>query len=156
MGLGMIDVEVVGGAEEFLAASKRLKDAGNLGLRREMYTAVRRAARPLIAQTRSAALAQLPQRGGLARRFARNPQRVQARTGATTAGVGIVMPRAKAGRKTITEGRIRHPVFGRLDESWVEQQVSGTWWDETLEAGAPLVRREISAAVDRTMRQAEG
>ncbi len=152
----MIDVEVRGGAEEFLAASKRLKAAGNLGLRRELHTAVRRAARPLIAQTRVAALAQLPQRGGLNRRFARNPQRVQVRTGATTAGVGITMPRAKAGGKAITEGRIRHPVFGRRDDPWVEQQVSGTWWDETLEAGAPVIRREISAAVQRTMRRAEG
>ncbi len=152
----MIRVRVIGGAEEFLAASKRLKAAGDLGLRRELHTAVRRAARPLIAQTRAAALAQLPQRGGLARRFARNPQRVQARTGATTAGVGIVMPKAKAGSKIITEGRLRHPVFGRRLERWVEQQVSGTWWDETLEAGAPLIRREISAAIQRTMRRAEG
>ncbi len=140
------------GAEEFLRLSRDLKAAAP-GLRRELHTQMRRAARPLIAQTRAAALVQLPNRGGLNRRYARNRQTVQVRTGALTAGVRIVMP--KADSRSIEQGRIRHPTFGHRDR-FVQQQVSGTWWDETLEAGAPTVRRHIGEAVDTMRRRLTG
>ncbi len=140
-------------AEEFLQLSKDLKTAAP-ALRRELHTQMRQAARPLIAQTRAAALAQLPKSGGLNRRYAGNRQTVQVRTGALTAGVRIVMPRA--GTRSIEQGLIRHPVFGRRDRPWVGQQVSGTWWDETLEAGAPTVRRHLDDVVDTMRRRLTG
>ncbi len=140
------------GAEEFLKLSKDLKAAAP-ALRRELHAQMRRAARPLIAQTRTAALAQLPKRGGLNRRYARNRQTVQVRTGPDTAGVRIVMP--NAGSRSIEQGLIRHPVFGHRDR-FVQQQVSGTWWDETLEAGAPTVRRHLDGVVDTMRRRLTG
>ncbi len=140
------------GGEEFLRLSRDLK-AVSAGLRLDLADGLNRAARPLIAQTRVAALAQLPKRGGLNQRYANNPQRVRVRTGPLTAGVQIVMP--KAGPRSIEQGQIRHPVFGRAGR-WVPQQVSGTWWDETLEAGAPTVRRELDQVAETIRRRLTG
>ncbi len=140
------------GAENFLRLSRELKSA-SAGLRLDLSDALNQAARPLIAQTRNAALAQLPRRGGLNRRYGNNPQHVRVRTGAFTAGVQIVMP--KAGPRSIEQGNIRHPVFGRKGK-WVPQQVSGTWWDETLEAGAPTVRRQLDRVAETMRRRLTG
>ncbi len=141
------------GAEEFLRLSKELKETAPAH-RRELHAQLRRATRPLIRETRREAIRQLPRRGGLNRRYAKNKQVVKVLTGALTAGVRIVMPRADS--RSIEQGRIRHPVFGRRDRKWVGQQVSGTWWDETLEAGAPTVRRHLDDVVDTMRRRLTG
>ncbi len=146
----MADLSIEG-ADALLGLSRRLRQAGQTELKREMSKALRDAGKPLIAKTREAARQELPQRGGLARHYARVPQRVQVRTGAQTAGVRIVIPRGQ--RRGITDGRLRHPVFGHQDRQ-VVQQVSGTWWDETLEREAPgVVEREMVPALSRIAEQ---
>lgn len=134
----------VRGAEGFLKLSRSLKLAGELDLRRELNKALRRAAKPLIVDTRAAARSRLPKRGGLAEVVARAPQRVQIRTGATTAGVRIV---ASGPVKGADSGRVRHPVFGHRDR-FVEQSVPGGWFHETLTDNAPTIRAELEIAME--------
>ena len=136
------------GADDFYKLSRALKAASRTDLRREVAKGMRDAAKPLIQKTRQAALRDLPQRGGLARSMATAKQVVQVRTGATTAGVQISMPKVQRG---ITTGQVRHPVFGR--KVYVTQRVNGDWWDDTLAEGAPIVVPEITAAMERVARK---
>lgn len=139
----MADDFEIRGAEDFYALSKALKAAGRLELRRELNAEMRKAAKPLIAKTRAAALEKLPHRGGLAAQVAKEPQRVQVRTGQATAGVRIVVGRKKGGAQSANKGVIRHPVFARggKEKVWVNQTVPSGWFDDTLQHWAPIIAR---------------
>lgn len=138
------------GAEQFLALSKRLKAAGETGLRRELHKAVAAAGKPLIPKVRAAAMDELPTRGGLNRRIAKKPYRSQTRTGAKTAGLRITG--AKVDPRINNEGRIGHPVFGRKGKpknggrNYVVQQFpeAAGYFNETLAREAPSVRDEVA------------
>lgn len=134
----------VRGSEDFAKLSRALKEAGRGELRKELNKALRKAAKPLIAKTRDAARTQLPHRGGLANAVAKAPQRVQIRTGATTAGIRIV---ASGPVRGANAGRIRHPVYGNRTV-FVEQDVPGGWFDETLSHSADEVIPAIEAAMN--------
>lgn len=142
----MSDFKVTG-AEDFYKLSKSLKAAGRTELRKELTKGMRKATKPLIAKTKSAAGSTLPRRGGLAALVAREPQRVQVRTGAQTFGVRIVVGRTKGGARGADAGTVRHPVFGHRDR-FVAQPVTPGWFTASLEAAAPLVQPEIEAAME--------
>lgn len=149
----------VNGAEQFFRLSKALKAAGRVELRKELNKELRRAAKPLVGRTRQAALTELPKRGGLAALVAREPQRVQVRTGAATAGVRIVVGKRRGGAQSTNAGVVRHPVFARSDQTrkewkWVSQKVPGGWFDRTLERDAPVIALPaLEAAINRVAQQ---
>lgn len=140
----------VTGADDFLKVSKALKAMGATEVRKELNKALVDAAKPLIKDTRAAALAKLPTSGGLAKRMSKAPQRVRVRTGNKNAGVAIVLPGKQPGFLT---GEIRRPVFGRKNAAggrvMVTQQINGDWFDGTLDAGAARVLPEMEKAVLR-------
>lgn len=143
----MSDDFEVHGADQFLKMSKALKEAGRTGMRRELHTGIRKAARPLVKKTRDEAKRRLPKRGGLAAQVAKEPQRVQVRTGTKTAGVRIVVGKKQGGARAANRGVIRHPVFGNR-EVWVDQKVPARWFDDPIEASAPEIRREIERSLN--------
>lgn len=147
----MADFEVRG-ADQFLRLSKALKHAGSVELRKELNASLKRVAKPLIAKTRQEALRRLPKAGGLAAQVAKEPQRVQVRTGARTAGVRIVVGKRKGGARGANKGVIRHPVFGNR-EVWVNQKVPSGWFDDPLKASAPEVRRGLERAIESVAEQ---
>ena len=155
----MADAFEVRGADQFLRFSKALKHAGRTELRKELNRGMRTAAKPLIAKTRAEALRRLPQRGGFARQVATEPQRIQVRTGAKTAGVRVVVGKKRGGAKAANRGVIRHPVFGNRDV-WVNQSVKPGWFDEPLKDSAPAIRRELLQAMhdvaERVVRETGG
>lgn len=132
------------GANDFLALSKRLKEAGETGLRKELNKVMRDAAKPLIPKVREAARANLPSGGGLNERIARKPYRAQVRTGTKTAGVRIVGTKVDP---RINQGRVYHPVFGR--KPGVVQQVPDAkgYFDDTLRESGPEVRKAVVDAL---------
>ena len=144
----MADFEVQG-ADRFLRLSKALKEAGRKDLRRELHAGMRKAARPLISKTRSEAGRRLPQRGGLARQVAKEPQRVEVRTG-RTAGVRLVVAKKAGGARGANRGVIRHPVFGNR-EVWVDQKVPAGWFDDPIKAEATAIRRDVERAVQNVI-----
>lgn len=145
-------VQSMKGANDFLALSKRLKAAGEKGLRNELNKAMRDAAKPLIPKVRAAAAAQLPQSGGLAQRIAKKPFRAQTRTGAKTAGVRIVGTKVDP---RIDEGRVFHPVFGH--KPGVVQSVRGGYFSDTLQRENAAIRAEVLRALsDFTERVTRG
>jgi len=143
----MADDFEIKGADQFLRLSKALKHAGRTGLRKELTAGMRRAAKPLIAKSRAEALQRLPRRGGLAKQVAKEPQRIQVRTGARTAGVRVVVGKRSGGARAANRGVIRHPVFGNR-KVWVNQSVPPDWFDDTMRASAPSVRRELERALE--------
>lgn len=155
----MADDFEVHGADQFLKLSKALKHAGRTELRKELNTGLRRAAKPLVAQTRAEALRRLPSGGGLARRVAKEPQRIQVRTGTKTAGVRIVVGKKRGAAKAANRGVIRHPVFGNRDV-WVNQSVPPGWFDKTIKRNVPQIRRELEQVLDdiaeRVVRESGG
>lgn len=141
----------VRGADDFLAVSKRLKQLGETGLRKELHRAMGQAAKPLIPKVKEAARRDLPKAGGLNERIARKPYRAQTRTGAKTAGVRIVGTKVDP---RINQGRIAHPVFGRPSSTVVQQVPEARgYFDETLAKEGPAVRDELLAVIrDYTIR----
>ena len=152
----MADYEVRG-AEDFLKLSKALKHAGRTELRKELTSSLKRTAKPLIGKTREEARRRLPQKGGLAKRVAKAPQRIQVRTGAKTAGVRVVVGKSNSGARGANKGVIRHPVFGNR-KVWVNQSVPPGWFDDPLRESAPEVRRGLEKAIesiaDKVVREA--
>jgi hypothetical protein len=141
----------VRGTDDFYRLSKALKHAGRTGMRKELHKGLQRAAKPLIPKTRREALHRLPRRGGLAQQVAREPQRVQVRTGATTAGVRVVVGKKRGGARAANQGRIRHRVFGQ--DVWVEQRVTPGWFDDTVRGDAPEIRRDLERVVEDFAKQ---
>jgi hypothetical protein len=140
------------GADQFLALSKALKHAGRTELRKELNKGIKRAAKPLIPKARAEALRRLPQSGGLAKQVAKEPARVQVRTGARTAGVRVVVGRRRGGARQANRGVIRHPVFGNRDV-WVNQRVPSGWFDDPMKDAAPAIRRDVEQALEDVAEQ---
>lgn len=148
----MADDFAIHGAEEFLRLSKALKAAGRVEMRKQLNQGLRDGAKPLIPQARAAARRELPHEGGLAELVARAPMRVQVRTGVRTAGVRVVVGKNRSGARAANRGLIRHPVFGNR-EVWVNQKVPSGWFDDTMRAGAPVVRPALERAITNTLEQ---
>lgn len=155
----MADDFEIQGADQFLRLSKALKHAGHREMRKDLTRAMRVAAKPLIPEARREARRRLPNRGGLAQQVAREPMRVQVRTGSRTAGVRIVVGDKKGGAQGANRGVIRHPVFGNR-KVWVNQTVPRDWFDDPMNEGAPRIRRGLESALDeiagRVVREAGG
>lgn len=144
----------VSGADDFLKLSKALKAAGKTELRKQLNKDIKKAIKPLIAETRAAALAELPKRGGLAKRVAKAPQRVQVRTGAKP-GVSLVVPRKQgSAARASNKGTIRHPVFFHppMALKYVEQKVPAGWFDDTTKAAAPEMQKAVLGAMQAIVR----
>lgn len=136
----------VEGVEQFYALSKALKEAGRGELRKELNKGLRESVKPLVRKTRSAARSDLPKRGGLASQVAKEPQRVQVRTGQRTAGVRLVVARKRGAARSTNRGRLRHPVFGNRDR-WVTQTVKPGWFDDTIRRDERRIRRDAVAVL---------
>lgn len=153
----MSDVEI-SGAEDFLRLSKALKHAGRKELRKELNREIKVAAKPIIKKTRARARADLPSGGGLNKIVAKEPQRIQVRTGAKTAGVRIVVGKKRGGARAANKGFIRHPVFGNR-EVWVTQRVPSDWFDGPARESESELRRSVEKAmqeiVNRIVREAD-
>lgn len=142
----MADDFEVRGADQFLALSKALKHAGRTELRKELNKQMRDGAKPLIPKARAEAQSKLPQSGGFAKQVAKEPMRVQARTGRHP-GVRIVVGKKRGGARSANRGFIRHPVFGNR-ENWVTQEVPPDWFDGPMRGSAPEIRKALQQALE--------
>lgn len=148
----------VSGAEQLAALSKRLKEAGEKGLQRELNKGIREAVEPFREAVRQSALNKLPRKGGLAQRVADQvvprPRKVN-----NSKGVGLrLIATGRQGMRSLAAldaGKIRHPVFGDT-EKWVSQLVQAHVWSQPAEDLGPGVARQVQAAINRVVRQIDG
>lgn len=144
--------EFVVNTDDFTKAAKALKAAGATHLRGDLNDRTSKALKPLIAQTRAAAMRSLPAAGGLNRKVAGAPQRVETvRRGAEAAGARLVLVSPKgSGAAGANRGTVRHPVFGNTSR-WVAQSVQAGWFDKTVAGQAGQYRRAVEEAIGETL-----
>lgn len=144
-----MDDLTIRGAEQLGDLARRLRAAGESGkgLKKELYKGLNRATKPLKAEAQQVAARTLPQSGGLADLVARSKFRTSTRMGRDPS-VSIM---ARGVGATTDKGFVRHKVFGR--PPWVTQQVQGGWFTETMRKGAPIVRKELSEAIENVAKQ---
>lgn len=138
------------GAEQFFALSKRLKAAGELGLRRELNTGLRKAGKPMVEVARTGLAAGLPKRGGVNTFISTKKMSVVTRTGAKTYGIGIKVN--KQDERLDTEGRLAHPVFNRRNADgkrvYVVQRIRPGIFSGAMQDAAPVVRDALQDTLD--------
>jgi len=123
------------GAGELEKLAKRLKDTGGNDLKRELLRGIRETNKPTTAKVRKSAAENLPRRGGLAAKVAREPIGTRTRLTGNSAGVTISRKRGRG----LNEGRLRKPLFGDR-EHWFQQTVAKDWFSKPIEDDAPKIR----------------
>ncbi|HEY3006164.1 MAG TPA: hypothetical protein VGJ44_27695 [Kribbellaceae bacterium] len=151
-----MDLEITGG-EQFAALARDLRQAGRTDLRKELYKAINRRAKPMAADVMKAPPKYLP--SGYAAVLGLKVK-VRKRSGGASPGVRLVgsaftpggSPRELA---VLNRGRLRHMLFGDAG-FWFDQAVKPRFWDEPLEKDAPKVRKELLRAIRDVARRLTG
>lgn len=147
------------GADEFAALARRLREAGEGGLRQELYRKINDAAGPIARQIGDVEhlKSYMPDRyapvlagdlsAGVSKLTGRNP------------GV-IIRARSRQRRRKLRQldaGFIRHPLFGDR-EHWYTQTAGmrAGFFSDPAQHAAPQVREAILAAVTETARKIQG
>jgi adenylosuccinate synthase len=145
------------GADDFARLAKRLKDAGETGLRRELNRRLNDAVKP-FARDINAAEYLYPYMPNHYADMLAGDMKVTTTKRATGYAYGVAVKVAgrmhKRAVETLNRGILRHPVFAgseidRRDWKWVTQTASmrpGFFTDAVKEA-APEIRREMEDAI---------
>lgn len=147
-----MDIKVTG-AEEFGILARRLKEAGDKELRKELYAGINRSVKLLREDVKDAAEQQIPGRYG---DILRSELKVSARKRAAGRNPAIYLL-GKAGNRDVSSlnrGRLRHPLFGNR-RRWYNQQIRPGFWSQTLVNDAPRVRAELIEAIRRVAAKIE-
>ncbi len=149
----MADISITG-AEKFAEVAKALKQVADKELSKELYAGLNRSTKMLRADAKQAAGRQLPQRGGLARRVETKARLSTRRRTGRDAGIRIVATGKVTQLKQMDEGKVRHPVYGHRNR-WVGQNIPRAegWFTETMNEGAPEVRKELVKVLDDIARK---
>ena len=151
----------VTGAADFAALSRRLKEAGETGLRRELYKAIDKSAQDLTKEIKSTQHLKPYLPDPYAEVLAADLSvRIYKRSGRDPHLTVRAEGRTKK-RKLVQldeRGLLVHPVFGRGDRrdwTWRPQfrSVRPGFFSDPVERAAPAVRKQIEAAMRETARK---
>jgi hypothetical protein len=149
----VITVDVTShGTEKLVRLAAAIHDAGDKDLRRELFRAMQRSAKPLKRAARDGALQLLPHRGGLDERVAASKFSTLVRARGKGAGVRV-KGASDMDIGAMNRGRLRHPTFGH--RPWKTQTIRPGWFDDSLTIEADKARREIEDALDRIAAELE-
>lgn len=149
------------GAEQFFALARRLKEAADKDLQRELYRGLNRAAKPLTAAVRQSALNVLPRAGKYNVTISAETKiKLQRRTGARSVGIKLIATATTATGKArelvkLDQGKLRHPLFGNRGY-WYAQRVTPGWFSKPTEASGPAVREQLLIAMKNVADKIEG
>jgi hypothetical protein len=149
----------VQGADELNRVARKLKEAGDKGLRKELYSGLQRATKPIRADVQRSLATVLPQRGGLARKMSRARVTTKIRTSNrnTRLRIEVSSPRGEdIDVKAMDRGRLRHPVFGVWRPNTPTQQIPAGVVTDPLERGAAVARHEAQDALSRVAQKLGG
>lgn len=158
----MVDDISVRGSEDLEALARRLKDAGETELRKELLRGIRASNKATILKIRESALANLPRRGGLAELVAKSQIGTRASLSGSKVGVRIRgLNKSVRGLNSMNAGAIRHPVFADGEKSrdewtWVNQRVTPWFFTKPIEHDLPHIRTSIQRVMADVARKIEG
>jgi hypothetical protein len=148
------------GAEQFAALSRRLKEAGETGLQRELRKALTEAAKPITQEIRDAANLRRYMPNRYADTLAADITVSTVQRGSIRApGVRIAARGRVKKRKVVqlNEGILVHPVFGdREDWKFQLRGMRSGFFDDPCNRSGPQVRDKILAAMHETAMKIEG
>ena len=146
----------VTGAADFAALSRRLKEAGETGLRRELYRAISKAARPLADEISSTTHLDPYMPNRYAAVLAADLSVTVSRRTGNDPGVSIRAKGRTHGRKLqqLDAGVITHPLWGNR-EHWFRQRAAmrAGFFTDPAEQAAPDMRDAILGAMRETARK---
>lgn len=160
------------GSRQLEDLALKLKQSGNLTLRRKMMAALRKSG-DVMARAEKDAARTLPAHKyevGLREAIA-SAVTVRAQTSAGRARVRVMVNRSKlpAGKESLpalmNRGKWRHPVFGNRDAAhhrygdkwrWVEQESEARWWTDTADREADGARDRMLEVLHETAAQITG
>lgn len=138
------------GAAAFKAAAQALNDQGDKELRKNVYGAFRKAAKPLAESVIREGAREMPKRGGLSAKVAGSKSGQSNSTTGRNPGVTLTFRGVKdvEGKnmdlKTLDVGIARHPTFGRRGlGQWKVTNVPKGAFTRPFEAGLEPVKREL-------------
>jgi hypothetical protein len=145
------------GSADFAALARRLKDAGETGLRRRLYKAISDSADPLARKLRSAAYLKPYMPDRYAETLAADlAVTVYKRAGANPSiSVRAESPRPR-NRKVIqvNAGLLRHPLFGDREHWYLQLRgMRPGFFDDAVAETGQQIKDSIGRAMDDTARQ---
>ena len=141
------------GGRNLSRIARDLKQAGNGDLRKELLAGIRKPVKAAIPDVRTAAATDLPKRGGLAARVAKQKYAARTSLSRSEARVRLVGSGMKE-LDTIDQGRVRHPVWGDR-QVWKSQRVTPGFFSGTLSRKGPAIRQEIDRVMHAVARKIE-
>jgi hypothetical protein len=138
--------------EDLARLSRALRAAGSegKGLRRELYSGLNRATKPVRGEMKAAISDALPSSGGLAADVQRSTRFTTTTSTGARLGVRIRARGKRSIRRMNSTGSFRHPVFGNRNV-WVTQSAGVTkgFLDEPFNKSRPRVQREVIETIAR-------
>ncbi|MEO3923013.1 hypothetical protein ABGB07_03905 [Micromonosporaceae bacterium B7E4] len=151
--------EVQLAAGDLASVRRALKQVGDQGLGKQMAKQLRAATRPLAKEIRAEVPKAMPSGYApvLSKSLRFRQSIKEARQTATV--VYRVYADGQTERRdlpTLNRGRLRHPVYGRRRQPWVNQRVRPGVVDRPVDRLAPQVGREMAAVLDYVVDQLKG
>lgn len=139
------------GTADLYSLRRALKQVGGTGLSRQMNNAFKVALKPLEAEIRGEATHLMP--SGYGAILSRSLTfRLASRTAKQSTSMKLrVFGDGKRERRdvpSLNRGRLRHPVFGRRRQAWVNQRVRPGFIDKPVDRLVPSIQREMNAVID--------
>jgi len=141
----MLDLK---GGDDFARVAKRLKEAGEKELTRELNKAVREAMAPARRAMEQSLDQNLPNRGGFGPKMR---SEVKFRIVRRANGLRLTTSH-RYQLKLIDQGRIRHPLFGDRGH-WYTTRIESGVLTTPFEDNADQARQKIAEATDRVARK---
>jgi len=142
------------GVDQLRALSRRLKDFGDKGMKREFSREVAAVMKPLrTSDLPQSARENLPREGGLNEKVAKTVYRIVRRTGTRSAGLRLV-GRNMYNIYRMNKGQNRHPIPNT--NKWTTQRITPGWFDKPTNRARPAIQSGMVRAMDRMARQIDG
>lgn len=145
---GLLSV-AVGGSRQLNEAATQLRDAGRSDLLRELRQELRKPPK----QLNEAVLKGIPKYmpSGYQRTLATSLVfKTSVRTKASSAGVSVSMS-SRRDLRALERGRLRHPVFGRVDDSWVNQSIPEGFFSKPASTVFARIQADVIEVIDRVL-----
>lgn len=144
--MGNIEVR---GLEKFEKVAKELKRVGDKELRKELYSALNRATKPMRTNAKKAARDTFPKAGGLNKRIGSARLSTRGRIVKGDPRVEVVAKGMDQLALIDQKGVVRHPVFGNR-KRWTTQPIPEAegWFTKAMLDGKQDAQREIVRTLD--------